>query len=158
MADRREEILARLEAILEGLAQDMRDSTEDPRPRATAARGRLDFDESERPILLLLDGDEDADQASFGRNHPASAANIVSLQPEVYVMIEGKPEDVGTRLNELRALVVKAVLTDAQLLALAHNGDVRYDGCVTGLSIGRSMEGEAALNFTLNYVFRPTAL
>ena len=58
------------------------------------------------------------------------APNIVEMTPEVLILLGATPERVGTALNELRAKLVKAVLTDAQLAALAGtNGRVRYVGC-----------------------------
>jgi hypothetical protein len=54
---------------------------------------------------------------------------------------------------------VKAVLTDAQLLAIVGtNGRVRYAGCSTHLGHGRSMEGFMAVHFAIAYVLRPEQL
>ena len=69
------------------------------------------------------------------------------------------PKRVGPALNELRAKLVKAVLTDAQLNTLVGaNGYVRYAGCSTHLGHGRSMEGSMGVHFTFAYVLRPEQL
>ena len=69
------------------------------------------------------------------------------------------PQTVGTTLNSLRASLIKAVLTDAQLTTLVGaNGRVRYVGCSTHLGHGRSMEGSMAVHFSFAYVLRPEQL
>jgi hypothetical protein len=75
------------------------------------------------------------------------------------ILLGALPERIGTALNEIRARLVKAVLTDAQLIALAGpNGRVRYAGCSTHLGHGRSMEGAMGVHFTFAYVLRPEQL
>ena len=58
------------------------------------------------------------------------------MTPEVMILLGALPERVGSALNELRAQLVKAVLSDAQLAALTGpNGRIRYAAaariCVT---------------------------
>jgi hypothetical protein len=77
------------------------------------------------------------------------------MTPEVLILLGALPESVGTALNELRAKLVKAVLTDAQLATLTGpNGRVRYVGCSTHLGHGRSMEGSMGVQFAFAYVLR----
>jgi hypothetical protein len=139
MVDRREEILNRLEVILPavpGVVSFFRNEVKAP-------EGKL-------PAVILLDGDEMADEAAFGRGRPANAITVMTMMPEIYIIVmEG--DDLGTRLNELRTRVKHAILNDAQLLALAKDGDVRYEGMQTALALGRSMAGEAGLNFSIAY-------
>ena len=81
------------------------------------------------------------------------------MTPEVLILLGASPESVGPSLNELRAKLVKAVLTDAQLIALAgSNGRIRYAGCSTHLGHGRSMEGSMGVQFSFAYVLRPEQL
>ena len=81
------------------------------------------------------------------------------MTPEVLILLGALPERVGTALNELRALLIKAVLMDAQLTALVGpNGRIRYAGCSTHLGQGRSMEGSMGVQFAFAYVLRPEQL
>ena len=81
------------------------------------------------------------------------------MTPEVMILLGALPERVGSALNELRAGLVKAVLTDPQLAALTGpNGRIRYAGCSTHLRHGRSIEGLMAVQFAFTYVLRPAEL
>ncbi len=81
------------------------------------------------------------------------------MSPEVLILLGAKPETVGSALNALRAKLIKAVLSDAQLIALAgSNGYARYAGCSTHLGHGRSMEGSMSVQFSFAYVLRPEQL
>jgi hypothetical protein len=75
------------------------------------------------------------------------------------ILLGSAPPTVGTTLNALRASLIKAVLTDAQLIELTGpNGRIRYAGCSTHLGHGRSMECSMAVHFSFAYVLRPEAL
>ena len=81
------------------------------------------------------------------------------MTPEVLILLGNPPQTVGAMLNGLRADLIKAVVTDAQLIALTGpNGRVRYVGCSTHLGHGRSMEGSMAVHFSFAYVLRPESL
>ena len=96
--------------------------------------------------LAVFDADETADERAVQRGHAGAAPNIVEMTPEVMILLGALPERVGSALNELRARLVKAVLTDAQLAALTgSNGRMRYAGCSTHLRHGRSIEGLMAV-------------
>ena len=139
---RREEILARLATIL---------------PDVTGVNYFLHNDLSvpstseKLPCVVMFDGDEQAEESSFGRKRPAIAPNIIYMTPEVYLVLENNPGDVGTSLNAIMHRIVSTVLTDDQLLGLAHDGDIRYEGLTSALSLGRSMEGEMGINLTIAY-------
>jgi hypothetical protein len=139
----REAILSRLETVLAavpGIARFQRNS--------------IDIPEGKVPCIVLLDGDEFADDRAFGRNRPPSAPNLVTMTPEVYVVLQDNPDEVGTELNTLRDAIISAIRTDATLLGLVHNRDIQYEGCQTALAAGRSMAGEMGLSFQLIYVHR----
>lgn len=147
MADKREAILDQLLEI-----------AKDVRGVVTVARNKWPITDVDRPAILILDGDEGAD-TDDPRNRPTNAYRIVDMTPEIYVMLGGTPEDVGGDLNLIRARFVKAVLTDATLreLTLDDRG-IRYEGCVTDLAEGRTMEGSMGLNFTFTYVLKASDL
>ena len=143
--DKREAILQRLVEIAAGLPG-----------IAAAVRNQDEISEHARPAIAVFDADETADERAEQQGHPGRAPNIVEMTPEGLILLGAKPEHVGPALNELRAKLVKAVLTDTQLSTLAGaNGRVRYAGCSTHLGHGRSMEGSMGVHFTFAYVLRP---
>jgi hypothetical protein len=146
--DKREAILQRLVEIAAGL-----------QGIATAVRNQDEISEHKRPAIVVFDADESSDEVAERLDHPGRAPNLVVMTPEVLILLGALPESVGPALNALRAKLVKAVLTDAQLIALAGvNGRVRYGGCSTHLGHGRSMEGSMGVQFTFAYVLRPEQL
>jgi hypothetical protein len=152
MTDKRELILERLlEIAAEVLGTEHADR---------AYRNKVDIpDERDmRPAIVILEGDEKVDDNVPGRKRPASGPRIVQAIPHVFILAGGRPEDVGTNLNLLRAALISAVLRDVSLSGLAHEGQVNYEGMATGLAAGRSMRGEANLVFSIPYVMRPNDL
>ena len=146
--DKREQILARLVAVAAGVSG-----------ISTVTRNSDEISEHKRPAIAVFDSDESADEAAERQDHPGRAPNLVVMTPELLILLGTSPESVGSALNELRAKLVKAVLTDAQLIALVGaNGRVRYAGCSTHLGHGRSMEGSMGVQFTFAYVLRPEQL
>jgi hypothetical protein len=93
---------------------------------------------------------------------PSNAPRRISMTPELYILLAGKPEEVGPALNAMRVKLVKgvkAVLTDATLLAaIGSNGSIRYDGCATGLSWGREMIGDMGVSISFLYFLQPEKL
>ena len=149
MTDKRELILARLLGISQGL------------PGITAAfRNKDEISDGQRPCIVILDADEAADDGDpSGLARRPNAPRRVGMTPEIYLMLGAKPEDVGTAINGFRAAFIKAVLTDSALATIVgSNGDIRYEGCATGLARGRNMEAEMGLSFTFSYFLRPDEL
>lgn len=147
MIDKREAIMARLVAL-----------GADTEGVTTAARNRNNIAEDERPAMLFLDADEAADQ-SDPSGRPANAPRFVSMTPEMYILLAGKPENVGTELNTLRRRFLAKVFTDSQLAALVGTtGSIRYEGCATSLHLGRQMNGDMGLSLTFRYVLHPADL
>ncbi|MEK9752511.1 MAG: hypothetical protein VW338_04770 [Rhodospirillaceae bacterium] len=146
MADPREDILVRLQAVcaaVEGIAGCYRND---------------EIPETARPAIMILDADETAADDD-PQPRPPAWRRRVTMTPELYVLLGGPPATVGSDLNALRAKVIKAVLTDATLNALTLNGcGIRYEACVTALARGRSMEGELGLSFAFTYDLSPTTL
>jgi hypothetical protein len=147
MTDRREMILTRLLAVAMSC------------PGITAAfRNKDEISEKQRPAIVILDADEVADDAD-PTLRPVRSPRRIGMTPEIYILLGGKPEDIGPAINALRASFVKALLTDQDLQALVGtSGDIRYEGCATGLARGRNMEGEMGVSFTFTYVLRPDEL
>lgn len=146
--DKREDILVRLLAVCRTVVG-----------VAKVVRNEQVTDDWDFPALILLDADEEADDAAFGRNRPPQAPKLVTMTPELYVILGEVPEAVGTELNRLRVRILKAVLTDAELAAIVGtNGEIRYESCATGLVRGRQIIGEMGLVFAFVYLLEPTKL
>ena len=146
--DKREQILARLVEVAVSVPG-----------INTGTRNTDEISEHKRPAIAVFDSDETADEAAERHDHPGRAPNLVVMMPEVLILLGALPAGVGPALNALRSKLVKAVLSDAQLIALAGpNGRVRYAGCSTHLGHGRSMEGSMAVHFSFAYVLRPDQL
>ena len=146
--DKREAILARLVEVAGDLAG-----------IKTAIRNQDEVSERARPAIVVFDADETADERAGERGHSGRAPNIIEMSPEALILLGGTPERVGSDLNAMRAIFVKAVLLDPQLGTLVGaNGYVRYVGCSTHLGHGRSMEGSMGVHFAFGYVLRPDQL
>lgn len=150
MTDKREQILSRLFTVLgtvEGVGTD------------NTFRNRDQLPDDKRPAILLLDADEEGKQSADNRGRIASSPNLVTLKPEVYAVLEDrKPqnEDVGQDLNALRAKILSAILTDAQLAGLCHN--IFYAGMITDLAKDREMKGQLGLAIEFTYYLKPAEL
>jgi hypothetical protein len=146
--DKREAILARfaeLAATVPGIRTVVRNSDE--------------ISEHKRPAVAIFDADETVDERADRQGHSGRAPNVVEMTPELLILLGATPERVGSALNELRAELIKTVLTDTQLSALTGlNGRVRYIGCSTHLGHGRSMEASMGVHFSFAYVLRPDQL
>jgi hypothetical protein len=138
--DAREEIIKRLVAIAGTCG-------------ATVKRMAVDAHTSERPLIVINDGDESI-QLQKGGSSPV----IVTLRPQlILVALDG--DNPGPAINKLRAKVLKAVLTDDELkTTVGVHGLVKYLGCETGIARGESMEADMALNFEVDYRLTPADL
>lgn len=147
MADPRELILVRLKAVAE--------SVEGIRK---VKRNELGENESVLPLVVIFDGDEAAAD-SDPQARPPTAPRIVTMTPEVYLILADKATAVGTEVNLMRARFINAVANDAQLTALTHKGEGgRYEGAATSLSRGRQMLADVGLSFSFRYVLRPGSI
>lgn len=148
MADVREDILARLEAIAGGIVG-----------IATVVRNASSIDDLDLPAIVVMDADEQVMEGEPATGKPNYAPVKVIMTPEILIKVSGRPEDVGGDLNDFRAALIKAVLEDTTLAALATNGGrVKYLGCSTQLGVGRAQVGEMAVAFGITYVLRPPSL
>lgn len=146
--DRREAILERLTDVA-GTVQGI----------VGAYRNRDEVSDDDRPAIIILDADEEASDAAFERGRPSRQRNLVTMNPEIYIILGARPAQVGTEINTLRARLVKAVLLDGDLIALAGtNGEIRYEGCATALARGRQMEGEMGVSISFTYPLDPQKL
>jgi hypothetical protein len=147
MSDKREQILARLLVVVSGIEGIV-----------TAYRNKDEIDETERPSVVILDADEEAAENDPNKR-PATTPRRVVMTPHIYILLNDSPENIGTHVNLFRARLIKAVLEDAELIALTHDGEgVRYEASTTALARGRSMEAECGVTFSFRYILKPSEL
>jgi hypothetical protein len=152
VTDRREQILARLLAILESVGG-----------VRVAVRNRGELPPAKRPAVILLDADEIARTAPpQQRGRLTMMPNLVDMSPEIYVVMdqrEPQNESIGEDMNALRIAIMKAIMSDDPLAAiLGSNGDIQYNGCETDMASGRSLEGQMHIRMTFTYALRPSEL
>lgn len=147
MADVREQILQRLFDVC-GTVDGVRE----------AFRNQNEVSETSLPALVLIDADEIADE-NDPKSRPANAPRRITMTPEVRILLQAAPEAVGSAVNAFRARLIKAVLTDSQLLALTAEGQgARYMGEASQLKSGRTMQGDMFCVFAFHYYLRPNDL
>lgn len=145
--DRREAILTRIEAVAKTVINP-----------ENVFRNQLDIPEDKLPAIAILDGDESADESGFGRGRVSMSEIVIELMPHIVLMLCASPENIGPALNVLKCSLLKALLSDAMLVATCKDGEILYHGFETALGVGRSMEGEGVLSMTFRYVLRPNKL
>ena len=156
MPDKREDILARYLAIAVNVK--LADTT-----IKTAIRNRGWKSNEQRPAIILLDADEEStgSQGTNGRGGMMMRPAIVTMRPELYVLLDERRlenDTVGQDLNNYRVELSRAIATDQQMVALlGSNGKVVYNGCVTDLKSGSALTGQMRLDFAFTYLFVPTA-
>lgn len=145
MADKREDILSRLEAILTALAANT---------TISVYRDRAEFDDTELPAYVLLDGTETKQTGSSDKRGP----QIMLLQPQIFYV--PKPTEnqlnigVPADLSGKRVAMIKVVMQDGQLQdILGDNGFIEYRGMETDMQTGAEVKGQFRMDFAFAYVF-----
>lgn len=143
MNDRRQAILDRLTALLGGLSL------------GPVVRNRGELSSDKRPFVALHDGSERSILALPRGVSGAVSNTLMEMAPAIsYLPVSQKPknETVSEVVNEVRAKIVYAVLTDTTLKQLVgSNGQFHLTSVDTDLAIGSRMEGELTLTFTFVY-------
>ena len=160
--DRRSLILARVDAVLNGLTITL---TSGVIPAKNFVHNRNELPKDKVPGIILLDADEVSDprgiQAPPGRGGPPGA-KLMRMTPEIYVVLDvRKPNNVsvGEDLNAARLAILGALLNDKELQQIVgNNGQISYDGCVTDLARNRTMAGQLGVSITFVYPLMPGEL
>lgn len=141
MADKREQILARLLAVCQGVSG-----------VTLVRRNLMGVTEAELPAIVILDGSESARTSKQGPGRPAAGPVLLDMHPVIALMVSATAANLGTQLNTLRAAVLTAVLEDATLQALCGtNGGMAYEGCETGQARGQNATGDMLLQLHFTY-------
>jgi len=149
MVDVREDILARLLEVVATI----------PNIRSVY-RNNVNVDETELPSAVVLDGDEETNDA---QNRPSKMPMIAQMTPDI-IIIHQDP-NVGSELDVFRRELIKRVLADTELNNLVAkssprgDGAIRYLGCQVG-NCGwlRTLHGGFKANFMFKYALRPEQL
>jgi hypothetical protein len=149
--DVREQILERLVAIVDGVA-DFKE----------VYRNYVDLNENDLPAAAVLDGDEDTNDANDASMRPSNRPTLATMTPEI-IIFKLAPQ-VGPDISVLRRQLLRAILYDTELneqivkTGRNGNGTIRYLGCQTDLGWERSMFGALKLNLQFKYTLKPDDL
>ncbi|MBR1150081.1 hypothetical protein [Bradyrhizobium sp. JYMT SZCCT0428] len=146
MSDKREAVMVRLLAI----AKDIEDVE-------SAERNAPLADDVDARRISLLEGAEEVNE-EFGSRHAADKGIVVMI-PQLLIACSARTRDVGADLNMIRGRLIKAVMTDTELLALTVNKrSIRYAGMDSDLAFAMLMEGRMAIRFRIAVMLDPKAL
>lgn len=142
--DKREQVLVRLEAVLTAVANGT---------GIQVYRDRAEFDDTELPAYVLLDGTENKAIGSSDKRGP----NVMLLQSQIFYV--PKPTEnqlnvgVGPDLSTKRILLLQAVMHDSELQdILGDTGYIEYRGMETDMQTGGEVKGQFRLDFAFAYV------
>lgn len=151
MADIREDILARLLVIVATV----------PNIRS-AHRNKAISDDTELPTIIVLDGDEETNDAADVSAHLSNKPIVVRMTPEIVVAQEA--DQIGSDLTTMRRELIKRILYDIELneqivkTGKFGNGAIRYIGCETNISTARAPYGALLAHFMFKYSLKPEDL
>jgi len=155
MADKREDILARIEVIMgtvTGITSNVRN------------RGLRSNEQ--RPAQVLLDGDEVPVLTSQSQRLKAMQSlmwpQLMEMRPQLFYLPKEKrptnddPANIGSEANAWRIQFLEKLWADVELAELlGSNGSMVYNGCETDLKSGSAMSGEIRLDFVVRYMLVP---
>jgi hypothetical protein len=145
--DRREAILARLLEVAETAARTIDTCFE-------ARRNEPDLPDTAKWVVIL-DGDELAEESDPDGRSPFTTPRRIVMMPEVQFRLISSSENAGTSLNECRRVLLPAVTQDSTLLSLCTGKTkIRYRGATTVIERGRKLDGAIAFGFNFHYVLK----
>jgi hypothetical protein len=148
MTDRREEILQRMLAILNSVADGI-----------SVYRNRAAMEDKELPAYVLLDGTEERGIVPTQRR---GQQQMIVVPQVFYVPVPPENqmnEGIGEALSLHRSALLKAIMTDGPLAMLAgDNGYVEYRGMETDMQTGAEVQGQFRLSFAVAYMLNFTKL
>jgi hypothetical protein len=148
MPDKRELILVRLLKIAQATFGANR-----------AFRNTEEIPEEARPACLIHDGSEEAAESDPQRPRGRAGVRIVSMTPEIAILLGDDPDNVGAALNAKRAALMVAIEDDTTLVSYLLNSDgLRYQAWATNLESGRQTEAIGFLSYELTYLLKTSDL
>lgn len=144
--DKREAVMLRLVAIANAIGD-----------VESAERNAALTDDSDVRRISVLEGAEEVIEEAGSRH--AADKGIVVMIPQLLIACGARTREVGSDLNVIRARLIKAVMTDTELLALTVNKrSIRYAGMDSDLAFAMLMEGRMAIRFRIAVMLDPKAL
>jgi molybdenum cofactor biosynthesis enzyme len=143
MIDRREAILSRIVEVIEATSE-----------FAVVSRNKPNAGEGRMPEAVVFDADEEsAVMPDTSRWREADAPQLMTMRPEIYVLIAANAANAGPRLSELRAAVYRAIVEDKELSDLVgRTGRIIMQACRSQFAVGRTMQAELRIEFAITYV------
>ena len=143
MADIREEILAQLLVIAQGIEG-----------IKYAVRNAQDVPMLTRPAIILHDGHEELD-TQVGRPDFKGRLQYQTLNPQFYVFFSSNTKDIGTVASLFRQRLLVAVFNDPTLMGLIVNKQILYQGCtLVPPEVTEARETRLEIELILTYIFR----
>jgi hypothetical protein len=126
------------------------------RPLSATYRNCLDPNEARMPAIVVFDADEEiAPLPDTARYKGPMAPQVMIMRPEVFVVLSARAADAGTRLNQLRARIYNAVVTNETLSDIVGtNGRISLEAGRSGFAVERTMSSELRLEFGFTYVLQ----
>jgi hypothetical protein len=150
MIDRREQILARLRALIGDIAG----------PVKTVRNGD-ELSGQSRPAIFLHDGVEERVDTGQG-GAPNSQTQLMRMHPQIALLMGAPTEEIGPAMSEFRRLVLVAVLNDATLVGMVGVGGRKpamwLESCAVTTESGETREGRMDMVFTFDYPFKISEL
>jgi hypothetical protein len=149
MPDKRETILAALFTAMKTIVLD-------PGEEIAFERNRPEpVDQTSLPAVLLFDGDETAPNPDLRPMGRQSVTKLV-MNPEIWGYVEAKAADVGTKVNNLRARLIKAIWTNQAFInAVGSMETVTLGPMQTGLGKSKQAIGGFGFEMSITYDFDP---
>ena len=114
--DKREQILARLVTVAQGLPG-----------VSTVTRNSDEISEHKRPAIAIFDADETADERAEQQGHPGQAPNLIEMTPEVLICqsaLERDPLSASKR-DPFERRVLAVALALSELVGVAETARAR---------------------------------
>lgn len=142
MIDRREAILSRIRDILEEVPGIV---------RAARNVGDVSGGASARPAAILYDGPED--NADYSGRPKFSPKDYVTMVPQIVILLGSRAEAVGTKVNDIRRLLIPLVYKDATIKQLCTAaGDIIYRSGALDTAEGETREARFEIKFDITYL------
>lgn len=154
--DRRELILARVEAILKGVDLGLGSGWRN--------RGNFSSLSSDNfPLGVVLDGDEEIVTPSRNKSNPEMPFALFVLLPEIHIAFDPtktiENADIGPLMSLWRGKLIYAFVNDTALLSLlGDDGDIEYQRMQSDMRAGAPMLGAMKFDFAFTYLLDPDEL
>jgi len=140
--DRREAILSRIRDIL-------------PQVPGIVRAGRNVEDVSggvaARPAAILYDGAEE--NADYEGRPKFSPKDYITMTPQIIILLGARSENVGTKVNDIRRLLIPLIYKDETLKSLCTTaGNIKFQSGGLDTAQGETREARYEIKFEFTYL------